>query len=129
MSKVKIKKMVSESLAGIFEKKKTEDKGESEKKNKNDFADKKDDSDAKKDDDETRSKWYTDVQNALDKTKNPTAPSHVGVMKSMGVSDDEKGVNRSLWGKKLHRDKNDEGGVYEFSFDELAQIRAILGMR
>ena len=114
MNKDSIKNMLRESLLA---EKEAEDKTKT-----------KDDSKAKEDD-EQRSKWYTDVQNALDKSKNPTAPSQVGVMKSMGIPDDKKGVNRSLWGKKLHRDKNDEGGVYEFSFDELAQIRAILGMR
>jgi len=85
-------------------------------------------SDAKKEDNAKKSKWYTDVQNALNTDKNPTAPTQVGVMKAMGISDDNKGVNRSLFGKKLHRDKNDDGGVYEFSFDELAEIRANLGM-
>jgi hypothetical protein len=118
MDKENIKKLVRESLLA--------EKGGEQKQ---DFAEKGDDSDAKKDDDRKKSKWYTDVQNALDKDKNPTAPSQVGVMKSMGIQDDEKGVNRSLWGKKLHREKNEEGGVYEFSFDELAQIRGILGMR
>lgn len=116
MDKLKIKKLLREVFI-------------SEKEKKNDFSEKKDDSKVKKKDEEEKSKWYTDVQNALDKDKNPTAPSQVGVMKSMGISDDKKGINRSLWGKKLHREKNDDGGVYEFSFDELAQIRAILGMR
>ncbi len=118
MDKDKIKNLVRESLLA-------EKRGDKESKTKQQDTK----SDAKKEDNETRSKWYTDVQNALDKGKNPTAPSQVGVMKSMGISDDKKGVNRSLWGKKLHREKNDEGGVYEFSFDELAQIRGILGMR
>lgn len=118
MDKDSIKKMVRESLLS-----------EKDKKSKQDFAQKNDDSEVKKDDESKKSKWYTDVQNALDKDKNPTAPSHVGVMKSMGVPDDKKGINRSLWGKKLHRDKNEDGGTYEFSFDELAQIRGILGMR
>lgn len=69
---------------------------------------------------------YTDVQNALNKTKNPTGPSQVGIMKAMGIEDDEKGVNRSLFGKKLHQDKNDEGGTYQFNDDELATIRGII---
>ena len=118
MNKDKIKSLIRETLL-------TENRGDKESKTK----EKDSKSDAKKDDEKVRSKWYTDVQNALDKGKNPTAPSQVGVMKSMGISDDKKGVNRSLWGKKLHREKNDDGGTYEFSFDELAQIRGILGMR
>lgn len=74
-----------------------------------------------------KSKWYVDIQNTLDKEKNLTAPSQVGVMKSMGIEDDDKGVNRSLFGKKLHREKNDDGSTYEFSIEELGKIRAILG--
>lgn len=73
-------------------------------------------------------KDYSDVVNTLDKSKKPTAPSQVGVMKAMGIADDESGVNRSLFGKKLHQEKNDEGGLYQFNDEELGQIRGILGI-
>tara|TARA_R110000772_G_scaffold17946_3_gene50096 strand:+ start:207820 stop:208176 length:357 start_codon:yes stop_codon:yes gene_type:complete len=71
-------------------------------------------------------KDYTDVQHALDKNKNLTAPTQVGIMKAMGIEDDKDGVNRSLFGKKLHQEKNDEGGRYQFDDDELGTIRGLL---
>lgn len=71
---------------------------------------------------------YSDIQNALNKDKNPTAPSHVGVMKSMGIEDDEAGVNRSLFGKKVHQERNSEGGLYQFDEKEAAIIRGIVGL-
>jgi hypothetical protein len=45
---------------------------------------------------------YTDMKNALNKDHNPTAPSHVGVMKD-ALADDESGTNRSLFGKMVHQ--------------------------
>lgn len=115
MNKDKIKSLVRESLlrekGRVETEKKDSEGGNSEKDARKEKAIKKD---------------YTDIQNALDTDKNPTAPSQVGIMKSMGISDDEKGVNRSLFGKKLHQEKNDEGGLYQFNDDELAKIRGIL---
>lgn len=78
-------------------------------------------------DDRIKAKWYVDVQNALNKDKNPLGPSQVSVMKAIGVEDDEKGINRSLFGKKLHREENSDGGIYEFSKEELGKIRAAIG--
>jgi hypothetical protein len=74
-------------------------------------------------------KDYSDIRNALNRDKNPTAPTQVGVMKAIGLDDDEKGVNRSLFGKKLHQEKNDDGGLYQFDDDELAKIRAVIDTR
>jgi hypothetical protein len=79
-------------------------------------------------DEKTKVKWYKDVQNSLDKDKNPTAPTQVGVMKAIGIPDDKKGVNRGLFNKKLRRVTNSEGGVYMFNTDELAKIRAVIGI-
>jgi hypothetical protein len=81
-----------------------------------------------KEDEKTVAKWYKDVQNSLDKDKNPTAPSQVGVMKAMGIPDDEKGVNRGLFNKKLRKVTNKDGGVYMFNVDELAKLRAVIGV-
>lgn len=92
------------------------DKGEKTKENKDD------------DDKKTVAKWYKDVQNSLDKDKNPIAPSQVGVMKAMGIPDDDKGVNRGLFNKKLRKVTNKEGGVYMFNVDELAKLRAVIGV-
>lgn len=78
-------------------------------------------------DESKKAKWYVDVQNMLDKDKNPLGPSQVAVMKSLGIEDDPEGVNRSLFGKKLHRETNSEGGEYEFTIEELGRIRAALG--
>tara|TARA_R110002050_G_scaffold131289_2_gene253074 strand:+ start:10273 stop:10638 length:366 start_codon:yes stop_codon:yes gene_type:complete len=115
MSKDIIKKLVRSSLLKEEEKTRTsvEDKEKDSSKdgreeNKNSLRD------------------YSDVKNSLDKDKNPTAPSHVGIMKSMGIENDEGGIARSLFGKKLRQEKNSEGGVYQFDDDDLAKIRAII---
>lgn len=111
MNKDDIRFKLRESLVGISEEK---EEKESDKEKK-----------AKK----TGKKDYSDVQLAMDKSKDPTAPSQVGVMKKMGISDDESGVNRSLFGKKLHQEKNEEGVYYQFDDDELSRIRGILAGR
>lgn len=112
MDKNKIKQLVRESLLSENEgnDRKGTDKGATDKREAN----------TKKD--------YSDIQNALDKGKNPTAPSHVGVMKAMGIEDDEAGVNRSLFGKKLHQERNSEGGLYQFDDKDAATIRGIVGL-
>ncbi len=70
---------------------------------------------------------YPDVRRAMNKKLNPTAPSQVGVMKSIGITDDEKGVHRALFNKKLHRKKNpDSGSIYKFDEDELTGVRRAL---
>jgi hypothetical protein len=70
---------------------------------------------------------YPDVRRAMNKRLNPTAPSQVGVMKSIGISDDDKGVHRALFNKKLHRKKNpDTGSIYKFDEDELTGVRRAL---
>jgi len=70
---------------------------------------------------------YPDVRRAMNKNLNPTAPTQVGVMKSIGIADDKKGVNRALFNKKLHRKKNpDSGSIYKFDEDELTGVRRAL---
>lgn len=72
-------------------------------------------------------KDYADIQHAMDNTGNPTAPTQVGVMKdALGWEDDEAGTNRSLFGKMLHQELNDEGSVYQFDDQQLAKVRASL---
>jgi len=114
MNRDEIKYKLRESLTGLFE---DSDKEEKEKEKK----DSKKDSGIKKD--------YSDVQIALDKDRDPTAPSQVGVMKKMGIPDDENGVNRSLFGKKLHQEKNDDGSLYQFDDKELSQLRGVIDAR
>ena len=83
-------------------------------------------SDAKNKDEEKRStkKDYNDVQNYFDKD---LAFSQVAVMKkALGWEDDKVGANRSLFGKMLHQDKNDEGGLYQFDDDQLDRVRTAI---
>ncbi len=71
-------------------------------------------------------KDYADIRNALGKD---LAPSQVGVMKdALGWSDDRGGVNRSLFGKMLHQDANDEGSLYQFNDEQIAKIRTSLNL-
>lgn len=72
---------------------------------------------------------YPDVRRAMNKKLNPTAPTQVGLMKSIGITDDKKGVNRALFNKKLRRTKNpDSGSIYKFDEDELTDVRKALDM-
>lgn len=83
-------------------------------------------SDAKNKDEEKRSTKmdYNDVQNYFDKD---LAFSQVAVMKkALGWEDDKVGANRSLFGKMLHQDKNDEGGLYQFDDDQLDRVRTAI---
>lgn len=78
-------------------------------------------------------KWYVDVQQDLNKEKNPTGPSQAGVIRSLNpnydnMSPSEQSTERSLFRKKLNKEKNEEGGQYLFSIEELAKIRSILGI-
>jgi hypothetical protein len=85
-----------------------------------------DKSDAKNRDEEKRSskKDYNDVQNYFEKD---LAFSQVAVMKkALGWDDDEVGVNRSLFGKMLHQDKNEKGGLYQFDDDQLDRVRTAI---
>lgn len=72
-------------------------------------------------------KDYADIQNAF---KKDLSPSQVGVMQSaLDWDDDEAGANRSLFGKMLHQDKNDEGSYYQFNDEQLAKIRTALNLK
>lgn len=83
-------------------------------------------SDSEKKDDENRNTKmdYNDVQNYFEKD---LAFSQVAVMKkALGWEDDKVGANRSLFGKMLHQDKNDEGGLYQFDADQLDRVRTAI---
>ncbi len=72
-------------------------------------------------------KDYTDVRRSFEKIG---GPSMVDVMKLTGTPDDEKGVNRSLFRKKVKQIKNkDTGSYYQFSDEELNQVRAALDIQ
>ena len=68
---------------------------------------------------------YSDVQNYF---KKDLSFNQVDVMKKLGPEweDDEKGVNRSLFGKMLHQDKNDKGGTYQFNDEQLDAVRSAI---
>ena len=83
-------------------------------------------SDSEKNDEEGRNTRmdYNDVQNYFEKD---LAFSQVAVMKkALGWEDDKVGANRSLFGKMLHQDKNDEGGLYQFDDDQLDRVRTAI---
>jgi len=71
-------------------------------------------------------KDYADVRHAVDK---PLAPTQVGLMKgALGWKDDKDGTNRSLFGKMLHQETNEEGSIYQFNDEQIAQIRTALDL-
>jgi hypothetical protein len=126
MEKNFIKTKLRESLfdkireAGKNTEEPTETKGQS-KKDKDSNK-----SEAKNKDEEKRNTKmdYNDIQNYF---KKDLAFSQVAVMKkALGWEDDEVGANRSLFGKMLHQDKNDEGGLYQFDADQLDRVRTAI---
>lgn len=48
------------------------------------------------------------------------------VMAAAGLGDPKSATDRSLFSKKLRREKNELGGVYEFSEDELASVTKVV---
>jgi len=108
MRKQDIKKLLRESLFHVEE---TEQQGGGQKPKERERNTKKD---------------YADIRHALDKE---LAPSQVGLMKSaLGWEDDKDGTNRSLFGKMLHQETNDEGSLYQFNDEQIARIRTALDL-
>ena len=94
MKKEHIKKLLRE---GLFQVEEAEKEGNGEQAKEKDRNTKKD---------------YADVRHAITKE---LAPTQVGLMKNaLGWEDDEDGTNRSLFGKMLHQDTNEEGSIYQF---------------
>jgi hypothetical protein len=52
--------------------------------------------------------------------------NHAGVIRRMKGWGDADATARSLFRKKLHQEKNDEGGTYEFEESEVEDIFSIL---
>ena len=73
-------------------------------------------------------KDYADVQRAFKKLG---GPSMVDIMiLALGIPDDEKAVNRSLFRKKVKQIKNKEtGSIYQFDDEELTKVRTALGIK
>lgn len=115
MDKKYIKSLLRESLDELFS---MEEGKKSNKRSKKYLKDKKDkkNTGGKKD--------YSDVRRAFEKIG---GPSMVDVMILTGIPDDEKGVNRSLFRKKVKQIKNkDTGSYYQFDDEELNKVRAAL---
>jgi len=47
-------------------------------------------------------------------------------MAAAGLGDPDNATDRSLFSKKLRREKNDEGGVYQFDDKELASVMKVI---
>jgi len=121
MNKKDIKIMLRESIDKFI--KMNEAKGKSTKGNKKDDGD---DDDDKSKQNTGGKKDYSDVKRSFEKLG---GPSMVDVMQLTGISDDEKGVNRSLFRKKVKQIKNkDTGSYYQFSDEELNQVRSALNI-
>ncbi len=70
----------------------------------------------------TYEKDYTSVQNALDGTLLKASQ----VFAAAGLGDPDDATSRSLNSKKLNRETNSEGGLYQFNDKELAKIVAVV---
>jgi len=108
-----------------------EESKKSNKRSKKYLKDKKDDKEREKEASKTSNiggkKDYTDVRRAFEKLG---GPSMVDVMILTGIPDDEKGVNRSLFRKKVKQIKNkDTGSYYQFDDEELNKVRAALDIK
>jgi len=119
MSKKYIKLLVNESLAGLFEKtKKSPSKGDDKGKE----SDKEKDSEDGEDKEEKEEKVeYSDIKNFFDKHESITK---VGVFREAGFSEED--IYQRLPYKKLDNEKNEMGGVYRFSKDEVDRLRTVL---
>jgi len=116
-----LKKLLREGLISMMQEKakNTEPQGDGEDANDAENTGKKSKLKKKK-----LKKDYTDVKNYF---KKPLSYSQVDVMQdALGWEDDEVGTNRSLFGKMLHQEKNDEGGLYQFNNKQIASIRSTI---
>jgi len=118
MNKSDIKLRLKEVLTELFDVNEATKKDEKGEHKKNDNSSKQGEG-GKKD--------YSDVQRAFKKIG---GPSMVDIMKlALGLQDDEKGVNRSLFRKKVVQEKNSEGSFYQFSDEELTKVRTALSLK
>ena len=69
-----------------------------------------------------RDKDYAEVQTKLQNTMLKQSQ----VMAAAGLGDPNDATDRSLFSKKVRKDKNDEGGVYQFDDKELASVYKVL---
>ena len=122
MDKNKIKSKIREGIGqilGIDERHAEEKKPEQHNPDKSNLKNNDGGDNGKKD--------YSDVRGEFEKLG---GPSMVDVMKLTGIKDDDKGINRSLFRKKVKQIKNkDTGSYYQFDDKELSKVRAALDIK
>ena len=79
----------------------------------------------KKSEDDKENKTKANYQGLEDKLIG-TMLKQSQVMAAAGLGDPKSATDRSLFSKKLRREKNELGGVYEFSEDELASVTKVV---
>ena len=99
MEKHKIKELLRESFLKFIS-----EKEEKEKKEKNLETD------------------YSEVQRKLDGTMLKASQ----VMSAAGLGNPKNATDRSLFSKKVRKEKNDEGGIYQFNDEELSKIIKVI---
>lgn len=67
-------------------------------------------------------KSYGEIQRKLDGTLLKASQ----VMSAAGLGNPKDATARSLFSKKLRREKNDEGGLYQFDEEELAKLMKVI---
>ncbi len=75
-----------------------------------------------KKDEKSYDKEYVEVQNKL----SGTMLKQSQVMAAAGLGDPKDATDRSLFSKKVRKDKNDQGGTYMFDEKELASVVKVL---
>lgn len=123
MDKNEIKIKLRESIDSYIE------EAKKKKKKKKKGSKKEDEKSKEKKDSEERNeknvrKDYSDIPNYFKKDLH--IPMSRIMTKALGIEDDEGGINRSLFRKKVYQEKNDEGGLYQFDDDEIDRIRAVV---
>ena len=103
MEKNRIKAILRENLMGLTETEPKETSGES-------------------DHNRNYEKDYSEVQNKLQNTMLKQSQ----VMAAAGLGNPKNATDRSLFSKKVRKDKNDEGGQYLFDDKELASVIKVL---
>jgi hypothetical protein len=107
MNKFKIKEILRESL--------TQTVSEVEKPSK----------DTTKSDNKTNDNYekdYGELERKLDGTMLKASQ----VMAAAGLGSPKSATDRSLFSKKVRREKNDEGGIYQFSNEDLSSIMKVI---
>ena len=74
--------------------------------------------------DETDGEKKVEYDDVINFFKKPPTIKQVGIFREAGFSEDE--IYQRLPYKKLHKDKNDMGGVYSFDKDEVDRLRTVL---